>query len=310
MEWISHVFFGPQRMRSGWRILLFSLANPNLDIWLLGGLLLGFRLTAARIPHIQSLFIPLSMIILLIITLVVAWLMTRYVDRRPFASLGLNFHPHWWQALAWGILLGVLFQTLMPALIFTWETGHPFWTFNPLRMPHEWLLIVLALPYFLSIAIMEELSFRGYLLQSTMEGIGTIPAILFTSGLFGIAHWGEGGLDPVLSNALWGIVWSFTVIRTRALWWAIGFHFSRDFTIAILQYPTSGPYLGDLVFILSVGLLILGALTLTPTPQAKTLWDRYIHPAPWPPWRRRAQSETESLPDEQSLEDAKWTGEK
>ena len=40
-------------------------------------------------------------------------------------------------------------------------------------------------------------------------------------------------------------------------------------------------------------LVMMGILTLNPHPAAKDLWDQYIHPAPWPPWRRRAQTVAE-----------------
>lgn len=34
--------------------------------------------------------------------LLASWIMARFVDKRPVASLGLKFHQLWWKELMWG----------------------------------------------------------------------------------------------------------------------------------------------------------------------------------------------------------------
>lgn len=132
-----------------------------------------------------------------------------------------------------------------------------------------------------------------------------MPAILLISILFGLGHQWEGA---ILDTTLIGVILSVSAIRTRALWWPIGFHFGWNLTSSVVNYP--GINSGDgLITTLILILVLTGMFILIPHPQAKALWDHHIHPAPWPPWKHRARAGDQSSPGVPSLKDGERTGE-
>ncbi|HED03514.1 MAG TPA: CPBP family intramembrane metalloprotease [Candidatus Fraserbacteria bacterium] len=137
-------------------------------------------------------------------------------------------------------------------------------------------------------------------MQSFVVGIGPILALLLTSILFGLGHSYEGGIMAILNASLLGAALGLTVLQTRSLWLAVGFHYGWNITASLsptlIANPSSGLELSNPAFTVSLILLVvlLYVVKMGPNPQMESLWDRYIHPAPWPPWKRRAQPETES----------------
>ena len=115
------IFFGPKRLRSGWRILLFvisSLALATALTFLKNRVLYGAWRPTEEISIARE--------IAVFAVLLTSWLLVRYIDKRPFTSLGLHFHPWWGKELAWGSSLGALLVFMIDALLFTWKTGRPF----------------------------------------------------------------------------------------------------------------------------------------------------------------------------------------
>lgn len=155
MPRFSHIFLGPKRLRSGWRILTYSLAILILAIILTLGLkilryLLGLG-PKLLLESKRGITIPLE--ILLPTVLIISWLWVRYLDRRPSASLGLYFHPWWWKELSWGLFLGAFIDVIISALLYISETGQPFWAFNPIAPSYGWFTLISS---FLMIALWEE----------------------------------------------------------------------------------------------------------------------------------------------------------
>lgn len=70
----------------------------------------------------------------------------------------------------------------------------------------------------------EEIFFRGFLLDKLKTTTGTLPAILITSVLFGIAHLSAQNIYPALITALLGILLAYIVIKTKHLLAAISAH--------------------------------------------------------------------------------------
>ena len=78
----------------------------------------------------------------------------------------------------------------------------------------------------------EELWYRGYLLQTLRRSLGFWPAalalaLIFTSDHYFYKH-GENIYDVVTLLSL-ALVLSYTIWRTRTLWFAIGFHIAFDY---------------------------------------------------------------------------------
>lgn len=85
---------------------------------------------------------------------------------------------------------------------------------------------------FASVAVNEELLFRGVVFRILEERCGTWIALAVSSLIFGLVHLVNGGatLEGTLSIALeGGMLMASAYVATRSLWAAIGLHFAWDF---------------------------------------------------------------------------------
>jgi uncharacterized protein len=92
-------------------------------------------------------------------------------------------------------------------------------------------------------AVLEELVFRGILLQAIERWLGWAPAVLVTSLLFGMAHLGNPGatlLGCLAIAAEAGLPLGLLFLWKRNLWLTIGVHAGWNLTESLLGIPTSG----------------------------------------------------------------------
>jgi len=231
MAFLTTVFRDRQQeFRAGWKILFFLL--------LLGGF--GFVLYSvlplplADTPVASSL-LPFGMVFL------VTWLMTRLVNHKPLAAVGLWLHPRAARECGIGVLLGFLMMTG----IFLVEVGlgvlHVSW--RGLAPAEVAGAVGISFLFFAFSAMFEELLFRGYLFQTLMQWVTFLPALFIMSVLFGLAHW-RNPHATMLSTAnvlLAGVLLSFAYLKTRSLWLPFGVHLSWNFAQTTLYaFPTSG----------------------------------------------------------------------
>jgi len=253
-----------------------------LPFWMAGVLPLNFIPLSGQHPYPS-----------LIITLFSVWMMTCYVERRPFSSLGLRFRVDTLVYLFLGFLAAFVTNVLIRWLIFASYLRFPTWPFITLVFPGEQPFAIVQQ---VAISVYEELYFRSYALQTLITIIGTTPALLVTSFFFGVLH-PPGWIYKAIA-ALLGIVMSMLYVRTRSLWMSIGFHFGWNFTSTFVEFPISGGSVAvgwevsfaSHAFILGLLLVLVWKLPLRPHPRDRELWDRYVKPAPWPPWRRPPRS--------------------
>ncbi|MFQ5795943.1 MAG: lysostaphin resistance A-like protein [Candidatus Bipolaricaulia bacterium] len=228
------IFFNERRMRAGWRALLF-----------IALLLFLFTLlfSLIQLPEASSSLDDLLIVesYLLIPVLGITYLMARYVDRRPFDSVGLWFHPHWRREFSLGALLGLLMISLFFGIAYLMGGITVSWAAIGSR---ELLKIFsLYLLAHLSLGAFEEITFRGYLFQSLIEGLGTWPAAVTLSFVFGLLHYSNPNATPIgtINTGLVGLGLAVAYIRTKSLWLPIGFHFTWNFLQAHLYaFPVSG----------------------------------------------------------------------
>ncbi|WP_260194832.1 CPBP family intramembrane glutamic endopeptidase [Actinophytocola gossypii] len=86
-----------------------------------------------------------------------------------------------------------------------------------------------------SVAVTEEVLFRGVLFRIMEERTGTMTALVLSSLIFGLTHSinAEATLWGVLSIALTGgMLTTAAYVATRSLWLSIGLHFAWNFTHA------------------------------------------------------------------------------
>lgn len=153
------------------------------------------------------------------------WVFVRRVEGRSWRSLGLGpWKEGKWQ-LAQGIVLGVIVVLLVVGMYLA--TGACHIAIYPDR--HRVVRSLLAfVPAAGLIALLEELVFRGYVLQQLLA-YSTPLAVVGSSAAYAVVHlkttliWPNTGFEFV-GLFLLGWVLAQSVLRTKQLYLAMGFH--------------------------------------------------------------------------------------
>lgn len=114
----------------------------------------------------------------------------------------------------------------------------------------SWNMVCLYLIYFLLISVFEEFLFRSYPLYALSERYPLWFAIFVNGLLFALAHFANPGLTVLgmVNITLAGMLFSIYTLQKQNVGWAIGIHFSWNFTQAIvLGYNVSGNNTSGLV---------------------------------------------------------------
>jgi membrane protease YdiL (CAAX protease family) len=131
-----------------------------------------------------------------------------------------------WSGLGWGALIGfAAFTATMAVIALFGGLHHVYWgSFG------GFLVGVGAMA---SVAVNEELLFRGVVLRILEERAGTVIALAGSSLIFGLVHLvnADASLQGAIAIAIQGgVVLGAAYIVTQNLWLAIGFHFAWDVT--------------------------------------------------------------------------------
>jgi hypothetical protein len=232
------VFVGPSGVRAGWRLLAFLLVM-NLPLaavqWVV--------ITVFGIQHVD--FLPVPLILAESVTLAFALAATLVMARwegRTLASYGVGPGPGWLRQLGEGTVWGALSNVAVIALIAACG-GYSVAGLNV----HGSALVtttVLWLLAFLSVALAEEIYFRGYPLFTVATGLGFWPAAVLLSLGFGALHYfgkpGETWVDGTTVTLI-ALFFCFTIRRTGRVWWAVGWHFSWNWlSMGVFGSPNTG----------------------------------------------------------------------
>ncbi len=250
---MKRYFIKEGRLRPTWRVVSYVLAMVaglfGLQIPIgvvLAVLLLMGLVDQTSLLHLQYTlpFLALNTVISLVVILPLTYLYRRFVDGQSMRSLGFETGQGWVKHVVAGLLLG----TVLMGLIFLVEWGAGWLTVEGFNWQVQSPLLVLGtlLAYLLlnaSVALYEELAFRGYILQNLSSDWGVVVALVVSSLLFGIFH----ALNPnasllALANIfLAGVVLAACYLVTKNLWLAMAFHFSWNFVQGpLLSFPLSG----------------------------------------------------------------------
>ncbi len=237
------------RVRAGWRVSVFFalvfVFGP------LGSLLTGFfyRILAGVTPtsegprtHLGSLtFLLLAYGSLIGGTLLASAICMRWLDRRPFRSLGYRWRERGWLEYFIGfglasllITIVVLAEISLGHLDLTWEGD----TFGKMLRG-----MLAALLVFTVAAAFEEILFRGYPLQTLLLDVHPAIAVSVPSLLFGLGHAGNPHASALgIANTVLAGVWlSIAYLKTYRLWLPIGLHAGWNFTMsAVYGLTVSG----------------------------------------------------------------------
>lgn len=241
-SFVARIFLSEteHRLRAGWRILIQTI------LYLLVSILLG--LPAYLILQFSS---PDPSIILLVLqtaslaaTTISVFLARRYLDRRSFTSLGFQASGRVWRDLLAGFMIAGAMMVIIYLIerLAGWLTlAGDAWQDTP---PVEIILSLgVMLVAFIATGWLEELHFRGYLLQNIGDGLNLLWGIILSSLVFGLAHLTNPNASRMgaLGVTLAGLFMAFAYWRTRQLWLPIGLHIGWNFFEGpLLGFPVSG----------------------------------------------------------------------
>jgi membrane protease YdiL (CAAX protease family) len=226
-------------VRPGWKILIFVL----LAVAFVFGFTAPFRLLdpqgdEAGLDWIIRVVVPVMAVPGVLLA---SYLSTRWLNRKPFAAVGLWLHHRAAAEILWGCLLGFL----MMAFIFfaLYAGGFVQIGFRSIGATGIAGVVVSAALLFAAGAMVEEVVFRGYPFQTLIQGITLLPAVILMAVLFSAAHLTNPNtsLFGIVNIGLAAIWLSFAYLKTKGLWLPFGLHFGWNFSqTTIFAFPTSG----------------------------------------------------------------------
>ncbi|MFZ2029261.1 MAG: CPBP family intramembrane glutamic endopeptidase [Vitreimonas sp.] len=220
---VKWLFVGPKGVRLPWSILLVLLAFGAAAI-------LSVVLLQAAGVHQQDVSTAdltaigtIKTSLLALAALIAATLFMAVIEKRPLDDYYLGGAKPMLRA-AQGAGIGLaLIALLIGAQV----------AFGALKFEGFAIQGVSALIYgaewagaFVLVALLEEMTFRGYLLARLERSFGFRVAAIVMTVLFSAAHYTNAGESwlGLTSVVLVGLVFCYAIWKTGSLWWTFGFH--------------------------------------------------------------------------------------
>lgn len=240
-SFIANIFISSDepRLRAGWRLLLQTLLMIILAVILQSALEIFY---APKRGVTADLF--LGQFLELAIFTASIYIARRFLDRRSFASLGLQINK---QAAA-DIFVGIAITFVLMGSIYLAEVAAGWLTFESFAWQNESVVTVLAgvftfFAVFVFVGWNEELLSRGYHLQTLSSGTNLFWGVVISSSLFGLAHLGNPNATWVSAAGIFfaGVFLAYGYLRTGKLWLSIGLHIGWNFFEGVVfGFPVSG----------------------------------------------------------------------
>jgi len=237
---MTFIFFNRHgTIRPGWKILIFVVLAAGLVYGLTAPMrLLDPWVQEMQLGRLLAVIVPVFALIGVLLT---SYVSTRWLNRKPFAAVGLWLHPHAASEALWGILLGFLMMGFIFAVLLATGNIH----IEPRSIGAGELLGILlsSAVSFAAAAMLEEVVFRGYPFQTLIQGITLLPAVILMAVLFSLAHLANPNttIFGIVNIGLAAIWLSFAYLKTKALWLPFGLHFGWNFSqTTVFAFPTSG----------------------------------------------------------------------
>ncbi|MCP4524985.1 MAG: CPBP family intramembrane metalloprotease [Aestuariibacter sp.] len=173
---------------------------------------------------------------LITIVLISAWFLKKVLSVDPWDTMFGKNNKRWWKELLFGILLSVAFMIL----IFIIENSIGWleikgWQWQSVPFIEYLRSVWLAILVNLTVAVSEEMIFRGYLLTGLEKAWGQTISLVIMALIFSAIHLGV--LESNETNTLLfiilltipGLVFGWIYFRVKSLWIPIGIHFAWNF---------------------------------------------------------------------------------
>ena len=179
----------------------------------------------------------------LIFVLGITWIFRRYIDSKSFVSMGYSMKGRLKDCI-YGILVGLVLISLgFFSLLFTdyLEITQIVFSFK---------IVAGSFFFYLVAAMIEEVIFRGYVLNNLMEYGNKYLALFISSVLFALIH----GMNPnltiiaMVNLAIAGGVLGITYIYTKNIWYPVFLHVSWNyFQGPIYGFEVSGTQAASII---------------------------------------------------------------
>ncbi|WP_299405009.1 type II CAAX endopeptidase family protein [Acaryochloris sp. IP29b_bin.148] len=245
-SWPRKIFISRRspRLRAGWRILSQNVFELAFYVFLSFIFFRNISSTNQQAVVFDQALVFDRLIFLAATTLSI-FLARRYLDRRPFDSLGLEINP--W--MLWDLLFGFVLAGLLMAGIYGFEFQAGWLQFTGYRWQQDSIETIVSETFtgFLVLGICpawhEELTYRGYWLQNIKEGLNLAWAITLTSMIFAVRHLSNPAANALstLVVCLVGLWLAYAWFITRQLWLPLGIHVGWNFFEGIVfGFPVGG----------------------------------------------------------------------
>jgi len=235
------------RLRSGWRLAIFIVAFLILSIALV--LFVNFALARALSRDAYDVMFAeggwgfvLQSFVTFVPAALVAWGCGYVLEDLPWRALGWATHRGWLRDALVGLLVGGA-AVNVAALAGVVAGGYRI-EFAATGAGDLAQTLASSGFVFLLGAAAEEMTFRGYPLQTLMRSWPIAPALVFSSITFGLVHMQNPNVVPgftLVNTALAGAWLAVAYWRTRSLWFPLGLHFGWNWVQgALLGSPVSG----------------------------------------------------------------------
>ncbi|HEX3559621.1 MAG TPA: type II CAAX endopeptidase family protein [Pyrinomonadaceae bacterium] len=236
------------RLRSLWRLALFTVAYLIALTALF--LATNFALALLLSPETHKRFLVGSnwafvfqSFIFFLPAALVGWGCGRALEDLPWRALGWALHGGWARDLLKGLLVGAACVGLAAAIGAALGGVRLSIPARPDAFATASTLLSSAFIFLLGAAA-EEMTFRGYALQTAMRSWPLLIALVPTSIPFALVHLDNPNVVPgftAVNTALAGAMLAFAYWRTRSLWFPFGLHWGWNWVQgAILGSPVSG----------------------------------------------------------------------
>nr|WP_315158188.1 type II CAAX endopeptidase family protein [uncultured Flavobacterium sp.] len=152
------------------------------------------------------------------------WLMMKFVDEKPFYTLGLKNHEIGNDVFK-GVSLGFIIM-FSGFLILCFAKQIEIQAIN-----FDFYSFISGLLLFIFVAISEEILVRGYILKNLLASFNSYIALFISAVIFSLLHVGNPNVDlfSLMQLFVAGILLGIPYIITRKLWFSIATHFSWNF---------------------------------------------------------------------------------
>ena len=214
--------------------LVFFVAAAILCRWLASALIRGQQIVS------QTALLGVSSVAGLAAVCAATWLMMSLLEHQPFWACGLAVGQHSRGEMVLGLAGGTGLVGIITMV--EWAVGAIHFEASGTDATSVLAILASGTGVVVIAAASEELLFRGYPFQRLVEGTNGTVALGISSVLFGGLHMANphATASSVANTMLAGVLLSLTYLKTRALWLPIGFHFSWNWTLALLGLPVSG----------------------------------------------------------------------